>query len=614
MQKLTPVLLLLSTVLLLQWGCKKDPLHNETYDVSLQTTERADLSHTFISNDVVETDTATKATVLGATRVNPYTVANFTAAYNELYEPDISALPTTDWYIKFLPATAEQVLKLTKSDLNMYEYPLDREVLEMGDYYTEPGAAPDQITPFYAVVKPNQSLPDVPYEKLADLHLRSPNEALTRQALIRTGYNPDVTGFVIGPGDTGGGGGGGGSSEYETNSCGCTVYKEQRKPGGCIQVKDVQKAVFEGVRRVKVILKDGWFTEDETWTDDNGCFRVNDKYYGVAWMWVKFKSDRVKIRGTKKSFKAVWEWAFAVKDYVGKLGGPRFNDIEVKYEAWTDQGSAAHLYWGAATVNNALHTFHDYAATDGINAPPPILDIFVGRNHRYGYALMTAQNMMTQGVFMALLQATFFTGPFSPLIAVIGASAIQSYLPDVYVGIKYHNSDALKWLAYHEITHASHWTKAGIGYWNDVVRAEILANGHGDATSNNAELIALVESWAEHIGTTYTARTYPSLPNTAQYGSWMTYLERTRNETTSHIPVGFYNDLIDTSIDGSTTACDQQTGACGLISDAVSGFTNAQFFGLLDATTLSPLIFKDKLILGAPTSTQTLVNNLFNSY
>lgn len=366
-----------------------------------------------------------------------------------------------------------------------------------------------------------------------------------------------------------------------------------------------------------MILKDTWFTEDETWTDDQGCFRINNKYYGRAWMWVKFKSDRVQIRGARAKFQAIWEWAFPVKDFVGVIGGPKFNNIQVEYGMWSNQGSSAHIYWGAATVNNALHEFYDYAATDGINAPPAGLDIYVGRNHRYGYALMSSQSLISQAVFIVLVQTSYFIGPFGPLVALIGASAVQAYLPDIHIGIHHSHSDRLKWLAYHEIAHGSHWTKVGKEYWNDVVNAEVIAGGHGSSGSNNAGLIALVESWAEHIGTTYVDKTYGTGSNTAPrlQETWIKYLEETRNESVNHIPVGFYHDLIDANIDGATPACEQiGDSSCGLISDAVSGFSNSQMFGLLDKTIKTPLNFKDKLIQGAPSALQTQVNDLFNSY
>lgn len=80
------------------------------------------------------------------------------------------------------------------------------------------------------------------------------------------------------------------------NGCGCMVYNDARKPGGCVKVKDVEKSRFEGVRRVKIIMKDTWFTEDETWTDDLGCWKIDERYHGNAWMWIKFANSRGQIR------------------------------------------------------------------------------------------------------------------------------------------------------------------------------------------------------------------------------------------------------------------------------------------------------------------------------
>ncbi len=602
---------------LLPFACKKETFKENEEPISTNSSQAADRSssHEFYSGGSTLSDEndAVNKTMLGNVRPNPYTVANFTAAYNTLYEPDIPSLPTTHYYVKFLPATQNDVVVLAKSDLNLYEYALDREVIKMGNAYKEAGTPASQLIPFYAVVRAGQSLPNIPYQNLANLHLGSMDERLVRAALQRLGYNPDVIGYIMpdDPGD-GSGGGGGGTAELQLNACGCQVYKEQRKPGGCIQVRDVEKGVFEGVKNVKVIIKDTWFTEVEAWTDDNGCFRINNRHYGQAWMWVRYRSDRVQVRGARSSFDAVWEWAFPIKDYVGVLDGPVFNNIEVRYDMWNNQGSAAHLQWGAATVNNAVNEFISYAIADGINPPPPFLDIYVGRNHDYGYALMSSQTLISQAVFTVLIQTSYFAGPFGPLIAVIGASVVQAYLPDIYVGIDYRNSDRLKWLAYHEIAHASHWTNVGgSSYWDNVVNAEVFAGGHGSFGSQNAGLISLVESWADHIGTTYADRTYGGSTSIGE--TYLARLETSRNESANHIPIGFYHDLFDTAAD-TQQACNVIDGGCGPINDMASGFTNAQMFALMDASTISPIGFRDRLIQGSSTTTQIQVGALFNSY
>lgn len=123
-------------------------------------------------------------------------------------------------------------------------------------------------------------------------------------------------------------------------------------------------------------------------------------------------------------------------------------------------------------------------------------------------------------------------------------------------------------------------------------------------------MISLCESWAEHIGLTFANQTYGV--NTSSV-NFLQRLETTRNEEPDHIPIGFYHDLMD-NIPDSVPACDENGGGCGMITDAASGFTNSQMFSKLTSATLSPLFFKTFLLQGTSITTQTQVNNLFNSY
>ena len=666
------ILLLLLLVLA---GCSKDADFKTETDSTVSSRSGRDRDNEFLLKDE---NTQTKVTILGSIRANPYSTQSMTKAYNALYGTSKSSLPTTHYYIKFLPSNQEQVLKLINCGIKIYEYDLRREVIEMGEYYVEPSWPVDFIPPFYSVIKVGFDIPDIAHEVVENLYLYSSDENLIRKSLELNGFDPETEGYIVGdpsttkdpnnpPSGTGGNGSPSGSSgsgpyycecveyeygyevrrwvvesedgdcsEYEqgsvtwsiecnsytpppppnnftTNDCGCTVFSDERKPGGCIKVRDTDHGQLEGVKRVKVILKDTWFTEDEVWTDDNGCFKVNSRYSGSAWMWVKYESSRIKIRGTKGGFASIWQWAFPVKDYVGRLKGPRFNNISVNYEMWSEEGSTAHLYWGAATVNNANHDFHEYAAADGINGPKTQLDVYVGKGDRYGYALMSGQNFFAQstGVILGavtgviLAAVTWWAGPFQPLIALIGWAGVQAYLPDVHVGINFRSSSGVKGLAYHEFAHASHYTKAGDDFWGALVAGETFANGHGNSSSTNAGIISLCESWAEHIGMTYEARKYDV--------NLLNRLERTRNESPNHIPIGVYHDLID-NINDVGQACDREGGGCGVINDAASSFTNAQMFSVLDGATTSPTVFRNRLSAASTPIVVTQVNNLFSSY
>lgn len=147
---------------------------------------------------------------------------------------------------------------------------------------------------------------------------------------------------------------------------------------------------------------------------------------------------------------------------------------------------------------------------------------------------------------------------------------------------------------------------------------EATANGHGNENSFDAGRIALVESWAEHIGWSFAHMTYGTNVSMQTFANYQIYLENQRNEETNHIPIGYYYDLIDgVNITEIANDFDDLGGVSGTIVDEVSGFTNAQLFSLLTSSTTSPVVYNASLIssgfIQSPNTTQG-ANALFISY
>ena len=609
-----------------------------------------------ISDDDI-TQRTSNQTVLGSTRTNPFTIQNMIAAHHSLYQSSITSLPTTDIYIKFTPSAPQHLLALEESGEEFYDYPLDREVISMGDYYQDIDSNDYPI--LYAVIKPNFVIPDVPYEILANMYINHKDPLLMAESFYLTGQAGDIDSYIVGsgltkadldpgvqamipqepdcpsgehavlyidkssrpyvyewrcePNDPGG---------TIQNACGCSIQGNRRFPSGCIRVEDTELSTsgnpntFLPVRQVKVIAKDTWFTEDETWTSQSGCWEIARAYRGNAWVWIKFKNDKFRIRGAEKEWKGIWQWITTKKSYIGKFEGPDFSNIQVNLNMWSVQGYETHMLWGAATVNNALLEFHTYAGQDGILAPPDGLDIYIGRNHRYGYTLMGSQHYLSEAAFVLFMNSAWFIGPWGFLVGAIGYAGTALYISEVYIGINFHNSDQLKSLAYHELAHASHCRKVGgRTYWDRLVEAEILAGGHGDENSSDAGLIALCESWAEYIGGhVYVDRTYGEV-NSIFEPTWEDRLEKTWNESTNHIPVGLYHDLVDDGIE--PLSCNQRGSGCTNVTDQVIGFSNAQMYSCLIPTTFTVEQFQSLLInnyLSSTGNTADHVNDLFNSY
>ena len=331
-------------------------------------------------------------------------------------------------------------------------------------------------------------------------------------------------------------------------------------------------------------------------------------------MWVNFKNKHGRIRGAAGNWKKVYEFLITVEDYVGEFEGT-LNNITVNYgQDVNNHDSQAHRFWSAATVLTALEEIHKYTTEDGINNPPDKLDINLSRNSQGGYASMRkfiGNAYFWTTVLDGLLNNLANTGndPFLEFLGDVlgllpGPYIVSLFFPDVNIGTNFNDSDQLKNLAYHELSHTSHFTQVGEEYWKVLIEAEVAANGWGNANSWEAGRIQICESWAEHIGFDYTHREYGA-SNSLMFiaPTWAVWEERIVNMA-GHVPVGIHNDLIDV---GEPTT----TG----ITDLVSGYTNASLFDILDATIIDRATYNTALNAALPPgATAASVNTLFSSY
>ena len=84
----------------------------------------------------------------------------------------------THKYVKFIPKDSAD-LKIIEADSSIiaYDYPLDYEILQMGDYYHDPEVPEDQPTYHYASVEADKSLPrNIEYVILSNLYIPDPED------------------------------------------------------------------------------------------------------------------------------------------------------------------------------------------------------------------------------------------------------------------------------------------------------------------------------------------------------------------------------------------------------------------------------------------------------
>lgn len=248
-------------------------------------------------------------TVLGDQLENPYSVSNMKKAYSNLKSsssetPDVN-IETTHYYIRFLPKSEEE-FDLLKEDtsLILYDIPLDFEIEVQGVYYHDPKLPDTAITWQYCAVTVEKKLPDVYYEKLADLYIPPTDEAdegnlkstdaetvfyetLEDEALRITG---NIDESVL----------------KSTNSI---QRKKKWRPAGRIRVWDDVTSSHVPVQGVEVRAR-RWFTTHKGTTNSQGNFSCDGRFrrdanYSLKWETYHFSIrsgtvGQAKLDGPKK--------------------------------------------------------------------------------------------------------------------------------------------------------------------------------------------------------------------------------------------------------------------------------------------------------------------------
>jgi len=578
-------------------------------------------------------------------------------AQNNLYDTATTTISATHRYIQFNPSSLKDIYDIGESDFFYVDFPLNKEVILMGDYYQN---VPDGSFPIlYAVVDIEIELPEVNYTILEDLYLSNSNPALIAESFILTGNTEDLWSYALELS---------GIDAIDLDddfigmvpvmpNCGtgfhavliltsvqgvypltwewickannppnpneCSLNGDTKKPSGKFSVFDTQDNDYKGAYGIEVHFWNGWFNFENVHTNQYGCFRESDSFNNKMYMWVKFRNYQCSIRASENN-QSTWQFAAPYVTYIEIFDNQDINNINCEIDFWSSQGSRNHVIYGAATVNNALREFRLHASYDGISLPPNRLNIYLNKDETSGAALMASQNIFT-ATNLAILTTSPLVGiPLGTPIVAYGVIMAKQVVPDLIIGISQPTSDKLKFLAFHEIAHASHYQLVGSSYWAGLILSEAAAiavdinKPHGTATSPGAGKISICESWADYIGFDYIDRTYVN--NKSLRGAYQG--ERRWFETTNHVPSGLHWDLADDNneikITGATiTSKNEDFSDSAVVIDNVHGFTNQMMFNSLHQYTIDIFDYKNTLIsnsLNSTTNSITDVNTLFSSY
>lgn len=422
--------------------------------------------------------------ILGEKLNNPYSLSNMQVAYESLVrtkygeDEEVEQLKANHLYVRFLPKDSTDVRLLQNLNLDLFDFPLDYDVLVYGDHYHDPSIPLSDFTWQYTVVKPDFSFPKIQYEVLDECFIPDDDEctkafysgfaselemaAFTNSELPEK-YNPTA----------------------DTKAFGLGV-----KPSGYISLS--KGSYSETVRGVKVRC---WcfVNISSGFTDNKGKYEIKNRYI--------CNPNYAIVYENENDF-AIWGNLAFLSPALHSIGNHSNRGYNYKLEIRYDKNA---WHWGV--VNNAAYDFYEMCKTEGINTPPEDLRIWCWGAAENSSASMGRHLTLSRSGcdLVAFAEATIGNALFGA--AAILTEAIKIALPDITVGLKdmddcshYADIYATTW---HELTHSIHFRHVGEFVWGKyigfIVSSKLKGKDvYGDGTENSTgmRICELGESWA----------------------------------------------------------------------------------------------------------------------
>ncbi|MCG8384287.1 MAG: hypothetical protein MJA30_02000 [Cytophagales bacterium] len=482
---------------------------------------------------------------IGEKLENPYSVGNMQKAWELLLEKDPNGrtagkdiVRTTHLYIRFVPKDSAE-LELLEADttIMLWDYPLDYEITEGGDFYHDPELPIEQPTYQYCAVEVGKKLPGVEYQLLAELYLPEEDEELGDEVENgrTTGYSivDDLLAkaFEIT----------GNADDLEPNKAE-GLQNAKWNPSGRVRVWDDRAKRYVPVIGCKVRAR-RWFRGKDAHTDANGNYRIG-----------KFRSKRV-------NYSIRWErYHFSIRS--GTFGQAWLNGPKKKRRSWNvDLGRKGSTrvtdkqqYY--ALIHQAAYDYY-YGNRFGLASPPrnsswkPQVKISASQTHRqHDKRSHAAAYARTGGIF-----------------------------PSVYIRQWNRTSDNVYAVTCHELAHLAHWDMDRSAFRSLVVAAwapfapYILLPGR-------EKYAAVIESWGQGVEWQFAQQRYRNRFGIGRYE----YEDNLRingvtngnyqAQTISGDPIytSIVVDLMDTENQRNTTG----KGSTNIPLDRVSGYTIRQ--------------------------------------
>lgn len=440
--------------------------------------------------------------ILGKKLENPYSLANMQKARETLLQQNdsgikLSAFATplnaTHYYVVFLPENDAHIKTLSElvssKKFVTREHPMDYEVLQHGSEYRDTRTKDPKYPVLYASIPVNETMPNVPYEKLEDLYLpdekNDPEEVLELSALYlveqkeeNDAPNMPKTAAMR-------------TATLPKPQALFGIFNKSYYPQGRVHIET--DTGTEPLRNAKIQIYN-WFFDAYCKTDNNGFFRCSERFRREMGVYLTFDDD-VTIRSS-------WN------EIIGIRISDKIGNIDRGEHTFNIHKSDSHI-WRKAMTHNAIQKFNEYIKSAGISQRATNLNIWVSEGGQQGAAPMF--NRYYWEVTTNTLFANWFKwlSPISlPLTSVLGITN-RHQMPDVYLEFSGTDHRRNESLVFHELAHTIHALQAGGSFWGDFVRRttdNIIATGfdypYGNGTEPSewsGQNIALCEGWANFL-------------------------------------------------------------------------------------------------------------------
>ena len=417
--------------------------------------------------------------ILGEKLNNPYALEVMQTAVESL-TPEGKPVPTlmvTDLYVRFLPKdSAELTVLYDVEKLELFDYPLDYEILVEGDYYHDPSIPEGNPTWLYTTVSPDYDFPDVEYEILETCYIPQESSAKSSTSATFSPEDLEREAYRL--------------AGLDSMWIDEPLTRAAEYPSGRFTVYDTYNQEYVPVKGVKIrvhnIIK--WAT---AYTDQNGYYTIGKKYRTNVHYAMIFKNT--------KGFKIWGNWA---------MFAPANHNMRFQSNSgYSDDFDTYSNAWDWATINNAAYDYYNFCLQEGISLPPQNLTIWCYMDFvKSGMAWMIPriEHLSLHISIYDLLQ----------LHVGLSLGPLRYLLPDIFVFPgNQRSSYTLYETTLHELSHASHFSAVGTDYWNKYINyiANSYLNYKSPYASENIEhsgICAVGEMWGYAMGYIYQYEKY----------------------------------------------------------------------------------------------------------